>query len=335
MRSEAPSFQFEPDPELLSQLPNSLVLLHGNSNAELADKISGLLRSSTDNPVGKPFADGETNTHIRQNLRRRDVAIIQSTSAPKATEYFMEIAMIADAAKRAASGKITAVIPYYGWGRQDRKDRPRVPISASLVSDMLVTAGVDSFITVDLHAPQTQMSVRLPWDNVPATPVLLPTIENFPCDELTIVSPDLGGSTRASGYARVIGTNFATIQKERDYDVKNESRAIGINGDIEGRDCVIVDDMIDTAGSVIHASELLLKNGARSVRVVATHGVFSAQAIANLSDSDIEKIVVTDTIRQNSKVRRSPKFHIVSVAPIIAHAIYSNQTGGSISEKLF
>ncbi len=334
MRTEAP-FQFKPDQERLESLPDSLVLVTGTSNRPLVDKVARLLQMEVERAVHDPFPDGENNIGIEHNLRNRSVVIIQSTSRPEVDKYIMQLGLISNAAKLASAGGITAVVPYFGYQRQDRKDKPRVPISAAVVSRFLAGEGIGHLITVDLHSLQTESAVAIPWDNLPAKRVLLPEIKQLPYDDVTIVSPDLGGSTRASSYAHTLGTNFATLYKEHNGDGGEGVTVLGLNGSVEGSHCVMVDDIIDTAGTIIKGSEMLLKNGALSVSVVATHGVFSRQAIANLNDSAIERIIVTDTVRTRSAVKRSPKFKVVTVAPIIAQAIYSNHTGGSVSSALF
>jgi len=337
MRTES-SFQFRPDIEKIGSLPDHLVLLSGNSNRGLAERVGKELGMHIGYPVQAPFADGEANVQIPGNLRNRDVAIIQSTSFPAAANIW-DLALIADAARKASGNKITAVIPYYGYGRQDRKDRPRVPISAVVESTVLVSSGVDHFVTVDLHSAQTQSSVPNPWDDLPAKKVLIPQIMKIHTDNLVIVSPDLGGERRASRYAQILGSDYATISKGRNPEVKNKATQHGINGNVEGMDCVLVDDMIDTGGTLVSAAQLLIANGATSVAVAATHGVFSDGAVYRLHNSPISQIIITDTIHPSRRVgeamHRSGKFRRVTVAPILAHAIYSNQTGDSLSDALF
>ncbi|MFZ1619060.1 MAG: ribose-phosphate diphosphokinase [Microgenomates group bacterium] len=339
MRTEGGSFQFSSDPDRLRQLSNRNVFLAGTSNPGLAEKVGRLLQLPVGHPIKKPFADGELNVHIDRNLRRRRVTIFQSTAAPKAPERILEVVLIADAARRGSAGEVTAIFPYYGYGRQDRKDRPRVPISAAVESTVLVSSGVDHFVTVDLHSAQTQSSVPNPWDDLPAKKVLIPQIMKIHTDNLVIVSPDLGGERRASRYAQILGSDYATISKGRNPEVKNKATQHGINGNVEGMDCVLVDDMIDTGGTLVSAAQLLIANGATSVAVAATHGVFSDGAVYRLHNSPISQIIITDTIHPSRRVgeamHRSGKFRRVTVAPILAHAIYSNQTGDSLSDALF
>lgn len=337
MRTES-SFQFRPDIEKIGSLPDHLVLLSGNSNRGLAERVGKELGMHIGYPVQAPFADGEANVQIPGNLRNRDVAIIQSTSFPAAANIW-DLALIADAARKASGNKITAVIPYYGYGRQDRKDQPRVPISAAAIARMFENRGVNRFITVDLHAKQTQGSVDDPWDDLRAETLLVPVVAKFPSDNLMIVAPDEGAQKLVERYAEALGTNWATISKVRPTKIKNTSSTHGVNGEVSGMDCVIVDDQIDTAGTVINGAATLLAQGAKTVRVVATHAVLSSDAIERIHRSPITEVVLTDTIypsvKKRAAMQRSGKFTTESVAPIIAHAMYANDEGDSISEEQF
>jgi ribose-phosphate pyrophosphokinase len=320
--------------KVLSAASEDFVLLTGMSNPELASEVASLLGLDLDMPISL-FADGEPHVQIKHNLRNRDVVILQSTSTPVA-EHFMQLVLMVDAAKKASGKKVTAVLPYYGYGRQDRKDSPRVPISAATAARLLAEAGVDHIMTLDLHSEPTEGAFKGPWDNLPAIPALKPIIEDWELKNLVVVSPDEGGVKRANAYGRLMGSHgLAIIYKERDFTKENQSEVQAMVGKVGGKNCVIVDDMIDTGGSLIHAAEVLFGHGAASVRVAATHGIFSRDAITRLDSSPIEQIVVTDTIRPPKILKHSSKFQVVSVAPIIAQAILSNQTGESISESLY
>ena len=339
MRTEGGSFQFSSDPDRLRQLSNRNVFLAGTSNPGLAEKVGRLLQLPVGHPIKKPFADGELNVHIDRNLRRRRVTIFQSTAAPKAPERILEVVLIADAARRGSAGEVTAIFPYYGYGRQDRKDQPRVPISAAAIARMFENRGVNRFITVDLHAKQTQGSVDDPWDDLRAETLLVPVVAKFPSDNLMIVAPDEGAQKLVERYAEALGTNWATISKVRPTKIKNTSSTHGVNGEVSGMDCVIVDDQIDTAGTVINGAATLLAQGAKTVRVVATHAVLSSDAIERIYRSPITEVVLTDTIypsvKKRAAMQRSGKFTTESVASIIAHAMYANDEGDSISEEQF
>ena len=310
------------------------LLLGGNSNLNLSNKIADFLGANITYPVSL-FSDNESNTRIQPNIRGRDVVIVQSTSKPH-EKNFHDLMSIADAAKKGSAGKITAVIPYFGYARQDRKSRSREPISASLLAEMLELR-VDHLITVDLHSEQTTGAFKGPWDLLTAAPVLADVVKSqYQISDFTIVSPDQGGLKRADRFGQILSKsqdfNLASIYKKRLPEIQNESEAVDIMGDVSGTDCIIVDDIIDTGGTLVHAAHLLKTKGAKKVILVATHGVFSGNALDRLSDNAIDRVFITDSIEQPQDVFDSPKFEVVSIAPIIARAIRLNQSGDSLSE---
>lgn len=312
---------------------DDLILLTGRANNKLADDIGKILKLEVSNPVSI-FSDGEIRVRIKQNLRRRSVFIIQPTSKP-VNDHIMELVFIADAARRASASEIIAVIPYYGYSRQDRKEMPRVPISASVVSSILVNVGVDRIMTIDIHSEQSMGSVHIPWDNLYGSYSLLPIIKKRNLKNLVVASPDKGGMHRATGYAKLLqAEGVALVYKERDVKLNNVSDTLEMIGNAKDKDVLLVDDMIDTAGTIVHAANFIKKKGARSVRVVATHGLFSGDAIQKITDSAIEEVIVTDTIAHRKEVLDNSKMTIVSVAPLIAEAIRRVKTGESISKDL-
>jgi ribose-phosphate pyrophosphokinase len=319
-------------PPIKEALSQSLVLLSGSSNPKLTDSIGEILNLKPQYPISR-FADGEPHIQIPKNLRNRDAVIIESTSNP-ASEHFVDLLLIADATKRASGKRITAVIPYYGFARQDRKSKPRESISSAVIARKL-EGSVHHIITVDLHSPQIMGSFDGPWDNLPAWPVLLKAIQDKLDDNTVIVSPDKGGTARASDFAQGLNMDedsLANVYKVRDRSKDNKSAALGLMGDVEGRKCLIVDDMIDTGGSIVNASRLLLEKGAQSVVVIATHGVFSNNALELIGDSPIDQVIITDSIAQPQEVYGHSKIKVVSVAPILAKAVELNQRGDSLSE---
>lgn len=312
-------------------LGENLVLLSGRSNPKLAHDIAGHLRLELQEPV-KRFADGEPHIQIPKNLRSRNVVIVESTSPP-AGEHFMDLLFLGDAVKRASGRNITAVVPYFGYARQDKKSMPREPISAAKAARTL-EKGIDHIVTVDLHSEPVMGAFSGPWDNIYAFPAFLPFLEEWHSDDMIIVSPDVGGVKRAEAYAKRLGApGLAAVYKTRDYSSENSMEARGVMGDVAGKDCVFVDDIIDTAGSLVSAAELLIDEGAKSVRAVATHGVLSEGALKRLNDSVFAQVVITDTIQQPEEVYESPKITVVSVAELLADAIRANETGESLSER--
>src|SRR3989344_2443532 len=321
-------------PQLLPN-PDDIILLTGRSNPILAKDIARILHKEVFEPVTS-FSDGEIRVRIPVNLRRRHVFIIQPTSVP-VNDNLMELILMIDAAKRASAEEVTVVIPYFGYSRQDRKEMPRVPISSSAVADMIVNVGANRIVTVDIHSEQQQGFVKIPWDNLHASYSLIPEIKSRKLRELVTAAPDKGGMTRATGYARRLqnALGIALVYKERDIAVNNKSEALAFIGDVKDKDILLVDDIIDTAGTIVNAANFLKAQGARSVRAAATHGLFSGKALEKISKSDIDEIIVTDTVYHRREIQKSRKITIVTVAPLLAEAIRRIKTGESISKDLF
>ena len=307
----------------------TIEILTGNSNPQLARDVGDLLAMSVDEPVGV-FADGESHPQISRNLRRKEVYIIQSTSPP-VNNSVMELIFMIRAARRASADEVNAIIPYYGYARQDRKDQPRVTISGADVADMLDTAGVDRILTIDLHAEQMQGVLDKPWDNLYASRVLLPPIQELGIDNMVVVSPDVGGTKRAEKFSFLLnGTGEIAIVHKRRAEA-NKSQALAVIGDVEGRDVLLVDDIIDTAGTMCNAAKLLKDNGAQRIIIAATHGLFTSPALDRITDSPIDRVFVTDTVYLSDEVRRSEKVKVVTIAPLLADALKRIHTGDSLS----
>lgn len=326
-------------PEVVFNTDN-FVLISGNANLPLARSVGEELQRIVRGPITlfepvTSFADGETRVRIPANLRRKHVVILQPTCPPTVDKNIIELLFMIDAAKRASAGEITVVTPYFGYARQDRKDLPRVPIGAAVVANMIRERGADRIVTMDIHSEQQQGFFDGPWDNLYASYSLLPAIEEEQLDNLVVVSPDAGGTRRAEKYAQALrATGIATVYKKRDLSVENKSQALAVMGDVKGKNVLLVDDVIDTAGTLTHAATLLKEQGAQKVYVAATHGLFSADALAKIANSPIDKVLVTDTIPHRQEVIQHPKIRIVSVAPLLAEAIKRIETGESISQDL-
>jgi ribose-phosphate pyrophosphokinase len=309
-----------------------LLLFNGNSNTQLARSVAGALGEGLGNARVSRFSDGEIQVEIDDNVRGRDIFLIQSTCSP-ANENLMELLIMVDACKRASAGRITAVIPYYGYARQDRKVAPRAPITAKLVADLLTRAGVQRVLTMDLHAGQIQGFFDIPVDNLYAGPTLRAHIAaTVPIEDTVVVSPDAGGVERARAYAKPLGCGLAIIDKRR--SGPNQAEALHLIGDVRNKDAIIVDDMVDTAGTLVKAAAALKENGARRVFAVATHAVLSGPAIDRLVDSPIERLIVTDTIPLAPHAAACGRIDVVSVAPVFAQAISSIHSHDSVS-RLF
>jgi len=312
---------------------NGFILLSGRSNPQLAQSIADILGKELCEPITS-FADGEIRVKGIPNLRRRSVFIIQPTSSP-VNDNIMELLLMIDAAKRASANEIIAVMPYFGYSRQDRKEMPRVPISASVVAKMIETAGADRILTLDIHSEQAEGFVSVPWDNLYGSYTLLPAINELGLENLVVASPDKGGMVRATAYASRLGAKgLATVYKERDINLNNVSSTLGMIGDVKERDVLIVDDLVDTAGTIVNAAQYMKKAGAKRIFVAATHGLFNGAAMEKINNSAIEKVIVTDSLHLKDEVVSSPKVHIVSVAPLIAAAISRIRTGASLSKDL-
>lgn len=307
-----------------------LKVFSGSANPPLANEMCDHLAV----PLGKVkltrFSDGEVNFQILENVRGADVFIVQPTSPP-VNENLMELLIMIDAFKRASAQRITAVIPYYGYARQDRKDRPRVPLTSKLVGDLLSAAGSQRLLTMDLHASQIQGFFNIPVDHLFANAIFLDHIAKMEVENLMVISPDAGGVERARAYAKRMNTSLAIIDKRR--DAENEAEVMHIVGDVKGRNVIIVDDMIDTAGTLVRAIEALVRDGARRVFTAATHAVLSGLAVQRIDKSDFESVLVTNTIHL-AEEKRVPKIKIVSVAPLLGEAIKSIHEETSVS-KLF
>lgn len=316
-----------------SQKGDNYVLLTGNSNPGLATSIAKHLKKNLYNPISI-FADGEIRVKVPENCRRRHVFIIQPT-CPPVNNSIMELVFMIDAAVRSSASEITAVIPYFGYSRQDRKEMPRVPISSSVVASILENAGANRIVTLDIHSEQQQGFIKAPWDNLYGSYALIPELKKRKLKNLVIAAPDKGGMTRATGYARLLGAeDIALVYKERDVAVNNQSDASAMIGNVKGRDVLMVDDMIDTGGTVVHAAKFLKKQGAKRVIICATHGLFSGSASEKFQDPAVDEVIVTDTVPLIDQMKKNKKVSVVSVAPLLAEAIKRIETGESISRDL-
>lgn len=304
-------------------------VLTGNANPELAAEIAHVL----DTPVGEArvshFSDGETFCEIRENVRGMDSFVIQPTCSP-VNDNLMELLILCDALRRASAAAITAVIPYYGYARQDRKVAPRTPITSKLVADLLVAAGVNRVVCVDLHAGQIQGFFNIPFDHLYALPVFLEDYFKQRFDSETVfVSPDAGGVERARAYSKRLGAQLAIIDKRR--DAPNVSEVMNLIGDVRGRDCVIVDDMIDTAGTLCNAARAVMEHGARRVVACATHGVLSGPAVERIQASPLEEVVVTNSIPLSEEASACKKIQVLSIARLLGEAIRRIHNSDSVS----
>jgi ribose-phosphate pyrophosphokinase len=308
-------------------MPN-LKLFTGNSNPGLAAQVAAYLGRDLGRAEVGTFSDGEVHVEICENVRGTDCFVVQSTSAP-ANTHLMELLIMIDALRRSSARRITAVIPYYGYARQDRKVAPRVPISAKLVADLVSTAGTDRVLCIDLHAGQLQGFFNIPVDNLFATPVLLEAIRSRYQGPLTIVSPDAGGVERSRAYAKRLGAQLAMVDKRR--EAPNVSEVMNIVGDVEGRTCVVVDDIVDTAGTLTQAADALRREGAVRVTAAVTHPVLSGPAIKRIEESALEGLVVTDTIQLRDDARECRKLHTVTIAPLLGEAIRRINNEESVS----
>jgi ribose-phosphate pyrophosphokinase len=307
-----------------------MVLVSGTSNPTLSKKISEFLDVPLVNPQLRRFANGEIYCEIDKNVRGADVFVIQSTCAP-VNEHLMELLITVDALKRASANSITAVVPHYGYSRQDRKSAPRTPITAKLVADMMTIAGCSRVVTMDLHAGQIQGFFNIPFDNIFASPVILDWVQkNLDPKNLITVSPDAGGVERVRYYAKRMNADLALIDKRR--TGPNVAEAMNVIGDVNGKDCIIIDDMIDTAGTLVQAAKALRKNGAKKIYAAATHPVFSPPAIERIgSCEELEAVIVTDTIPLSDEARKLEKIKVVTTADILAKAIHRTFNHDSVS----
>ncbi|HXL68395.1 MAG TPA: ribose-phosphate pyrophosphokinase [Xanthobacteraceae bacterium] len=304
-------------------------LVAGNSNRALAEAIGAYLSTSMTKAVVRRFADMEIFVEIEENVRGRDVFAIQSTSFP-ANDHLMELLIIIDALKRASARRITAVIPYFGYARQDRKPGPRTPISAKLVANLITNAGADRVLTVDLHAGQIQGFFDIPTDNLFASPVMVRDIkEKFDLKTITVVSPDVGGVVRARGLAKRIDAPLAIIDKRRERP--NESEVMNVIGEVAGQTCLLVDDIVDSGGTLVNAADALLEKGAKDVYAYITHGVLSGGAVARITASKLKELVITDSILPTEAVRVARNIRLLSIATLIGEAINRTAAEESVS----
>ncbi len=305
------------------------VLFTGNANPVLAQEIAKHLGVELGRAMVGRFSDGEVNVEIRQNVRARDVFVVQPTNSPT-NEHLMELLLMVDALKRASARRITAVIPYFGYARQDRRPRStRVPISARVVANLLETCGVERVLTMDLHADQIQGFFDIPVDNIYASPVLLSDLKGRNYSNLVVVSPDVGGVVRARALAKQLGCDLAIIDKRR--PAANVSEVLHVIGEIEGRNRVIRDDMIDTAGTLVKAAEVLKERGAQKVYAYCTHPVFSGPALERLAGSRIDEVVITNTIPLSDAARACSNIRQLSVAFLFAETIRRISDGESVT----
>ena len=304
-------------------------VLAGNSNRALTEAIAAYLGVPLTKCQVRRFADMEVFVEIQENVRGQDVFIVQSTSFP-ANDHLMEILIMTDACRRASARRITAVIPYFGYARQDRKAGPRTPISAKLVANMITHAGADRVLTVDLHAGQIQGFFDIPTDNLFSAPVMVRDIkEKMNLSELMVVSPDVGGVVRARALAKRIDAPLAIVDKRRER--AGESEVMNIIGDVSGRSCILVDDIVDSGGTLCNAADALLANGAKEVSAYITHGVLSGGAVARVASSQLKEMVLTDTIQPTEAVRVARNIRCVSIAPLIGEAIARTAKEESVS----
>ncbi|MBI4079538.1 MAG: ribose-phosphate pyrophosphokinase [Candidatus Levybacteria bacterium] len=313
---------------------NGYILLTGRANPKLAKDIAKILKKELLEPI-TIFSDGEIRVRIARNLRRRHVFIIQPTCPPCVNDYIMELILMIDAVKRASASEIIAVIPYFGYSRQDRKEMPRVPISASAIASMIEHTGANRIVTVDIHAEQEEGFIRSPWDNLYASYSLLPVIKSRNLKNLVVASPDKGGVVRATGYAKLLDAEgIAIVYKQRDINVNDKSESQIIIGDVVGKDVLLVDDLISTGGTIINAGDYIKERGARSVRAAVTHQLFTGSAFESVTNSAIEEFIITDTVAVRNEVVKHKKITVVSVAPLLAQAISRIESGESISKDL-
>ncbi|PKR88241.1 phosphoribosylpyrophosphate synthetase [Pleomorphomonas diazotrophica] len=304
-------------------------LVAGNSNPKLAEQVSDYLEKPLTKTSVRRFADQEIFVEILENVRGEDVFVLQSTSYP-ANDNLMELLIITDALRRSSAKRITAVLPYFGYARQDRRSQGRTPISAKLVANLITNAGVDRVLTLDLHAGQIQGFFDIPTDNLFAAPVFVRDIkERYVTDNVVIVSPDVGGVVRARALAKRIDAPLAIVDKRRERP--GESEVMNIIGSVDGRDCILVDDIVDSGGTLCNAADALLAQGAKSVTAYATHGVLTGGAIARITASKLKEMVFTNSIQPTEDFENSPKLRWISIAPLIGEAISRTAAEQSVS----
>ena len=304
-------------------------IISGNSNQQLAEEVAAELGENIVNVTVTKFSDQEVFVEILENVRGKNLFVIQSTSAP-ANDHLMELLITIDTLKRASANTITAVMPYFGYARQDRKVGPRTPISAKLVANILTSAGIDRLLTIDLHAGQIQGFFDIPVDNLYAAPIITNDIkEKYKNSDIVVISPDVGGVVRARNIANRINANLAIVDKRR--DKANVSEVMNIIGDIKNKDCLVVDDIVDTAGTLCNAAEALINSGAKSVSAYISHGVLSGPAIKRISKSKLTELVITNSIAASKEIVDSDKIRVLNLASLIAEAIRRISSDNSVS----
>ena len=303
-------------------------IFSGNANPKLVEEIARQLGCDMGRAFTERFSDGEFNFQIDENVRGGDVFIIQPT-CPPTDEHVMELLVMLDAFRRSSAERVTAVIPYYGYGRSDKKDRPRVPISAKLVANLITVAGADRVLTMDLHAAQIQGFFDIPVDHLYAAPVMISHYQENPLPNLTVVAPDTGGAERARAYAKRLDAELALCDKRR--EKANVAEVMNVVGDVRGRSCLIVDDMCDTGGSLTKVAKALKNAGAGRIHACFTHAVLSGQAVKQLDESEIEQVIITNTIPLRDHACELKKIKVLSIAPLLAKAIKSIHEETSVS----
>ena len=307
----------------------AIKLVAGNSNPRLAEAIAARLRTPLAKAVVRRFADMEIFVEILENVRGADVFVVQSTSYP-ANDHLMELLIIIDALRRASARRITAVVPYFGYARQDRKPGPRTPISAKLVANLITNAGADRVLTLDLHAGQIQGFFDIPTDNLYAAPVMVRDIrERFDLSNVMVVSPDVGGVVRARGLAKRINAPLAIIDKRRER--AGDSEVMNVIGEVDGRTCILVDDIVDSGGTLVNAADALIEKGAKEVYAYITHGVLSGGAVARITASQLKELVITDSTQASEAVRVAVNIRGLSIATLIGDAIGRTAAEESVS----
>jgi len=314
--------------------PNSTAqIVAGNSNRPLAEAVGAYLKVPLIKGQVKRFADMEVFVEIQENVRGQDMFVLQSTSFP-ANDNMMELLILIDALKRSSAKRITAVIPYYGYARQDRKPGPRTPISAKLVANLIERAGADRVLTLDLHAGQIQGFFDIPTDNLFAAPVMVRDIQDrMSTSNLIVVSPDVGGVVRARALAKRIGVPIAICDKRR--EKPGESEVMNVIGDVRGKACVLIDDIVDSGGTLCNAAEALLKNGATEVSAYITHGVLSGGAVSRIQNSSLKSLVITDSIQPTAAVTTAKNIRVLSIAPLLGEAIQRTSREESVSSLFY
>ena len=308
---------------------NKLRIFTGNANPDLAREIAAYLGTTVGDSVVNRFNNGEIQVMINESVRGKDIFIVQPTCGPIVNDNVMELLIMADAFKRASANHITAVIPYYGYARQDRKARGREPITAKLMADLLETAGITRVVTIDLHAAQIQGFFNIPFDHMPGGPLLAEYIKEKKLDNMVVVSPDLGGVSRARGFAEMLNAPMAIIDKRR--PEPGVAEVMNLIGNVEGKNCIMVDDMVDTAGSLTEGARALKKFGANEIYACCTHPILTDPALSRIAQSDITELVVTNTIPL-APSKKHPKIKVLSIAPILAETILRIYHDWSVSQ---